>query len=173
MPRSRPTSVDQLAVDAAPRPCRRQQAGDRLQDRRLAAAGRAEEDDDLAAVRLVDDVEGDVAHRLGRVARRDRCRSRDRLLTRSFGGAPRRSRRYVGRAAPAVADRRRRRCRARRPVDAGASAAIFAHAVSRQRKSTLEISRMRKSVSRPMPPMTSRPANDHDAFWCVRASSTM
>ncbi len=32
---------------------------------------------------------------------------------------------------------------------------------------------MKKSVSRPMPPITSRPANDQEAFWWVRASSTM
>ena len=50
----------------------------------------------------------------------------------------------------------------------------LAHAAfSRHRNSTAEQARMSASVSRPMPPMTSRPANDHDAFWWVRASSTM
>ena len=62
-------AVDRLAVDEDLALGRRQQAGDGLEDRRLAAARGAEEDDDLADARLVGDVEGDVAHRLDVVAR--------------------------------------------------------------------------------------------------------
>ncbi len=68
MPRSRPTPLDALAVDEDLALGRRQQAGDRLQDRRFAAARRPEEDDDLADARLVGDVEVDAAHRLDVVA---------------------------------------------------------------------------------------------------------
>jgi hypothetical protein len=35
---------------------------------------------------------------------------------------------------------------------------------SRHRNSMAEAVRISRSVSRPMPPMTMRPANDHDAF---------
>ena len=65
MPRSRPTDSTFTPFTQHLAPGRREQAGHGLEDRGLAAARGAEEDDDLAVPRLVGDVERHVANRLG------------------------------------------------------------------------------------------------------------
>ncbi len=149
----------------------RQEAGDGLQDRRLAAARGAEEDDDLAHPGFVQDVEGDVPHRLGAppgvidVGDRDVRQPELRRLRRRLVAV---ARGLLALGRDGDGDRPR--------LAAGVGdlgGVRIAHAASRQPKSSELNVRMMKSVRRPMPPMTRRPAKAHEAFWWVRASSIM
>ena len=170
MPRSRADAVHWLSIHFDRTGRRRQQSGHGLQNRGLAAPGRTEEDDDLAAARFVGNVEGDVANGFGGASEAIDVRHAQVTRSEAWRSADR---------VPAIAGRRCRGAIADRDRDrAGFAGGLGClgcthRLASRHRKRNPEIERITKSVSRPMPPMTSRPANDHDAFWCVRASSTM
>jgi hypothetical protein len=147
---------DRLAVEEDLARGGGQEAGDGFQDRRLAAARGAEEDDDLAHPGLVHDVEGDVAHRLGtppgavdvgdRDVRHPQLGRLFRRLVAVGGGLLALGRDGNGDGPRLTAGIR----------DSGGF--LVAHAVSLQRKSAPLSRRMMKSVRRPMPPMTSRQA---------------
>ena len=98
--------ADRLPVEEDLPLRRREEAGDGLQDRRLAAPRGAEEDDDLAHPGLVDDVEGDVADGLGLLAVAPDVRDRE-VLDGEARAAPAR-RALTRRLPPAEEDPRER-----------------------------------------------------------------